>query len=115
MSFSWKLNGIFGEVGNDPLTSAYVINNGPTRPLTGLTVPQEVAHSLIYEIPDYMRLGDMSADKSSLIMQRGGYSAENVNKQPAKLHCYEENASAKYYCEISKNYNAMLDANSPSH
>lgn len=115
MSFSWRTNSFSGEVGNDPLTQVNVANNFPTAPLTSLTVSQAAAHSNLYQIPGYLLLKDMTADKSNLINQRGGYSAENPNKQQSKLRCYTEQASSTYYCDVSKSYNAMLNATTPSH
>lgn len=115
MSFSWAQNSWGGVVGNNPLTSAYVQNNFPTAPLTYETVSQNDAHSQLYQVPGYLMLKDLSGDKSDLIMQRGGYTGENPNKEPAKLYCYQEQASSKYYCDISSSYNAMTNSNSPSH
>ena len=98
MSFSWRTNSWGGEVGNDNLSKVNVVNNFPAPPGYSQTISQQDAHSLLYRIPDYMILKDMTVDKHPLIYQRGGYSSENPNKQPPKLHCLESKQSSDYYC-----------------
>ncbi len=114
MSFSWKTNSWGGIVSNHPLNKVNVTNNFPTKPLTSVTISQTDAHSDLYNPPGYLMLKDMAADKSALIMQRGGYTGENPVNQPNKLSCFQQQVSSMYYCDLSKNYNSLAVAINPS-
>jgi len=98
MSFSWKQNMIGGQVGNDNFSSVNVTDGFPVTAGINLQVPQNISHSQLYEIPTYLRLGDMTPDKPELRIQRGGYSGENVNKLPIPLQCFMQQQSSQYYC-----------------
>jgi hypothetical protein len=99
MSFSWRTNSWGGPVGRTTGPNVAVTATFPSGPNTYLAVSQAAAHSSFYQVPEYLTLRDLTADKSDLIMQRGGYSAEDPNTyQPSKLHCYEGKASTTYYC-----------------
>lgn len=74
-----------------------VVANFPQRPLVGKRIPQEMIDNYEYQIPEYLLLKDMTADKTPLVFQRGGYSglspvAESVAK------CTALGISGNYYC-----------------
>lgn len=101
-SFSWRTNSWQGDTAGQDLSNAFVTANAPAQQGTYLVVPQQEAHSLIYQIPTYTRLGDMSTDKSDETVWRGGYTGENPNRQPRAMHCVAQTASAKNYCTQPK-------------
>jgi hypothetical protein len=113
MSWSWITDSWGGPVnandfypGAAALTrgpnTAVVAANFPSPPLRTQTIPQSRVRSWDYEISPYLLLKDMSADKTPLAIQRGGYSGLPPTVEPM-AHCADETASAKYYCPIGPN------------
>jgi hypothetical protein len=98
MSFNWATNSWQGpgNVSNNvTVGSPFYLPSGMHR-----VVSQAAAHSAYYQIPDYLLLKDLAADKTPLTSQRGGYSGENPARQdPIKLKCNMEQSSSKYYCD----------------
>jgi hypothetical protein len=108
MSFSWVTDSWSGPTSSSdfypsailytgaPKTAA-VAANFPQHPLVSKHIPQTITDNYEYQIPEYLLLKDMTADKTPLVFQRGGYSglspvAESVAK------CTALGISGNYYC-----------------
>lgn len=113
MSFSWITNSWGGPANYgdwSPAAAAltrgpslvHVANNFPAAPLSSSTLPQAKAGTFDYQIPDYLPLRDMSADKSPLAIQRGGYSGLPPTIDNA-AKCQMDTLSSRYYCPLLQN------------
>jgi hypothetical protein len=82
-------------------STAFVASNFPQRPLVNQSIPQGHVNNYDYQVPTYLLLKDMSADKTPLVFQRGGYmglppTAEGIAK------CATASLSGNFYCGASQ-------------
>jgi hypothetical protein len=108
MSFSWVGNAWSGPFDSldyfpgainyiAPPPTATVTANFPQHPLVKKQIPQQMTDNYEYQIPEYLLLKDMSADKTPLVFQRGGYMGLNPTSESI-AKCAALGISGNYYC-----------------
>lgn len=78
-------------------STANIASNFPQPPLFSKRIPQQMTDSYEYQIPEYLPLKDMIADKSPLMFQRGGYAGLNPGSESI-AKCVMLGISGNYYC-----------------
>lgn len=113
MSFSWVTNSWGGPVSTQDfypgaansvkLNTASVPMSVAIPPAIEQVIPQHYAHSLLYEVPPYIPLKDMTSSKNPLISDRGGYShTDPQTNQHMDLSCLSGRMQSVQYCSPSQ-------------
>lgn len=108
MSFSWVGNAWSGPANEfdyfpsaitytgGPKTAS-LVSNFPTAPLMSQNIPQSGLGMYDLQVPTYLLLKDMAANKTPLVFQRGGYQGLPPTVEPL-AKCANESTSGQFYC-----------------
>lgn len=108
MSYSW-ITDSWGGPANDldffPAAILYtgtpkaasVVSNFPQKPLITQNIPQGHVNNYDYQVPTYLSLRDMTANKTPLVFQTGGYMGLPPTVE-AVAKCTTQGVSGNFYC-----------------
>ncbi len=77
MSFNWQTNSFGG-----PNNGRSSVNVSSTFPLSYNETSSRVAHSELYDVPNYLLLGDLSSNQTPLYTLMGGYAGNGNTPLP---------------------------------